>query len=544
MKVLSKIMTFKLIKDGQDGKDGKDGAPGKDGQDGTSPLQNYLHIMYSKYSLGINSQGNSDMSKYPTDDTQYIGITTNTNPTPPQNANQYKWSKFRGEDGKDGEDGEDGSGSNVYIRYSKFPNGINNSENTDMTTYPTHDSLYLGIQVTSGSASSNAKDYTWAKYVGEDGKPGTTGPVIYPAGEWNSSTIYTGENLTKPFVSQGSSYYYLISNRSEKGVSPSTDVAQGKGNWAHMENFSAIITQILFADFAKLGSFVVSGDFLISQKGVDNTGNSSIDYHKFPSGFTPNFMVNGKTGQLLARDGEFRGKVIAESGTIGGFEINDYRLGATAESAQYGNNMYITNNVIYIGKRGNSQEGSRTVHMGSELDNSGITGSIKILDIENSTKNKGIDPDFETCVNMGLYVKVTNADNNVALWSDTGGIVCTGIYGESAKTVYPVTKLEIYPNMGNTFMLDSHVRGDKEVRLPPEDILATRAGYATGVFPVGFCWEFTLIGDSEISTFKVSDIIDFGGNIKTYTLAYGDVLKVMAIKTSNRFMYKAITYTS
>lgn len=68
-----------------------------------------------------------------------------------------------GEKGEAGEAGKDGStGKSVFIRYSENSNG------TNMTEKPTATTKYMGTY--SGTkASSNPSDYSWSRYVGDNG---------------------------------------------------------------------------------------------------------------------------------------------------------------------------------------------------------------------------------------------------------------------------------------------------------------------------------------------------------------------------------------
>jgi len=43
-----------------------------------------------------------------------------------------------------------------------------------------------------------------------------------------------------------------------------SDVPGTSTKWALVDNFGVVMTEALFADFAKLGSFVISGDFFFS----------------------------------------------------------------------------------------------------------------------------------------------------------------------------------------------------------------------------------------------------------------------------------------
>ena len=144
---------------------------------------------------------------------------------------------------------------------------------------------------------------------GKDGKDGKIGPLPYPAGEWQNDIEYIGTDKIKPFVIYNNEYYCLKSNKSVKGENPAFDVANNKGNWLYMEKFQAIVTELLFTKFASLGSFIISGDYMLSQHGVDNNGNPSKEYQNFPDNFHPNFLVDGKTGEMVANNGKFSGSI-------------------------------------------------------------------------------------------------------------------------------------------------------------------------------------------------------------------------------------------
>ena len=73
---------------------GEDGIPGKDGNDGKTL---YTWIKYS------DNEDGSEMYDIPNENTNYIGISTNNeSQTESTNKEDYRWSKFKGEDGVDG----------------------------------------------------------------------------------------------------------------------------------------------------------------------------------------------------------------------------------------------------------------------------------------------------------------------------------------------------------------------------------------------------------------------------------------------------------
>lgn len=118
-----------------------------------------------------------------------------------------------------------------------------------------------------------------ASLQGESGPRGKTGPMAYLAGEYDSTVNY-GALLTDtrcPVVhyvdGTTDQYWYPTAGYRGAGYAPST--ANG---WAQADRFEMVVTKVLFTQFAKLGGFVVSGDYMLSQYGelVDATGN------KFP----------------------------------------------------------------------------------------------------------------------------------------------------------------------------------------------------------------------------------------------------------------------
>lgn len=172
---------------------------------------------------------------------------------------------------------------------------------------------------------------------GQKGTDGATGRMYYPAGEYNAQTTYTRTATACPMVHYKVSgetveYWYLNAD-SSAGTAPS-DTA---GNpWKKAENFGMVITEALFAAFAKLGSFIVSGDFFFSQYGIlftsssDTTGtvvntlgqtyNGQSCYTYFRSAdpmaekpsvnqypkFRPTKVINALTGQEYMAGGNVR----------------------------------------------------------------------------------------------------------------------------------------------------------------------------------------------------------------------------------------------
>lgn len=107
---------------------------------------------------------------------------------------------------------------------------------------------------------------------GAPGSPGAPGRIFYSMGEWKSSACpYTRTDLLVPLVHYGDqwnanleiygNYYYLDADSSS--AQPGTS---GSG-WELANDFGVVIMQALFANFAKLGKGIFSGDYLFSMNG-------------------------------------------------------------------------------------------------------------------------------------------------------------------------------------------------------------------------------------------------------------------------------------
>ena len=118
--------------------------------------------------------------------------------------------------------------------------------------------------------------------------------MLVPAGEYSGQTEYTRTDRVTPLVHRkvtgvGSEYWYLDA---DTNVSGGTHIAPSDSNtsvWKRAENFEVLLTRMLFADFARLGSFIVYGNYFLSQYGVlvDGSGNETlVDESNFNASLT------------------------------------------------------------------------------------------------------------------------------------------------------------------------------------------------------------------------------------------------------------------
>lgn len=158
------------------------------------------------------------------------------------------------------------------------------------------------------------EDITAAPENGSKGDTGDPGPMFYPAGKWERFTTYERTKELCPFVlydtgnPQTDLYYYpktegVISGSSENKT-PNLDP-----KWKAMNYFEVVQTKMLFARMGLLGSAVFYDDYMFSQHGIDESGNSTTDYSGFPNSFTPNLKLNLRTGELYGRNVNLEGSL-------------------------------------------------------------------------------------------------------------------------------------------------------------------------------------------------------------------------------------------
>lgn len=183
--------------------------------------------------------------------------------------------KVKGETGSRGEDGEPGR---VGLPGKDGKDGQDGH------------SPYVGENGNWWEWSYAIMDYidTRVKAVGTDGIQGAT---PYPHGSWAGNIDYTRDKITAPYVEYMGDYYLLTKEGTFTNVLPTnTNV------WTKFKNFAFMYTEILLADFAKVGSAIFVGDNMISQHGVDKNGNPSTNYHLYPENFIPNYDTNLRQG--------------------------------------------------------------------------------------------------------------------------------------------------------------------------------------------------------------------------------------------------------
>lgn len=284
---------------------------------------------------------------------------------------------------------------------------------------------------------------------GINGKDGKDGIMVYPAGNYSADTTYIADNETSPVVAYEGNYYRLIRGKSYHGAAmpenrrnPAEDVANGGNDarWQLFEKFNAVFADVIMASFAKLGGAVFYGDYMFSQSGTLNYSEvSGVDadgkayYRKFTDGvtpgtFIPNLMLNFVTGEIKAAKGNIKGRIEANSGKIGGFEIGEGRIGVDKGTDN--------NNGNYVGENGMSLYPSFILFRDNERKIFSAVGSNVLPPSSGIAALARFEHNEETIgTNYGIIIDVSGAWNNIAV-SAKGNIVTNNVNTEyGVKTI-------------------------------------------------------------------------------------------------------------
>lgn len=334
--------TFTSSKDGEQGPQGEPGEPGT------------TYYTWIKYADSVGSDGYpSSMYDKPTDTTRYIGIAYNkTVKTESNTPEDYVWTLIRGKDGVDGTsfrvkgECEEVCDMDAYMYEIEKVSGKvyliddYDSDEPDAKAFRWDGSSSEDLGAQDGDAYIKASNKVlfvkdggvWRSLgtvqgpkgdpgpPGPPGQQGSVGPIGYPAGKWNKNTTYTKTDTISPYVEHNGSYWLLIAD-SDKGTEPTADNDEV---WKLIPNYQAFFVNLFFANFAKLASAVISGDYQLSQYGLLN-GVESTEYQKFtgPSGnFIPNLLMDFYKGELWAQKCHITGEVNATSGRFTNCQVD------------------------------------------------------------------------------------------------------------------------------------------------------------------------------------------------------------------------------
>lgn len=252
--------------------------------------------------------------------------------------------------------------------------------------------------------------------------------IAYPAGRYDPNTSYVCTEAAGPFVEQDGQYYAMYKQGtwlgSSIGRTPKEDYAQygSDATWRLMDKYKALIVEMLFSDYAKLGSAIFLGDYMFSQYGIRN-GTQSNAYQNFDpnnlDAFRPNIFVDWLKGHIEALSGYFAGDLSCKSMKL--------QLSDAPEGTVY-NNYLITNSNVFDRKF-------------PKLDN-GVVRSFEMI-IPLMTRSPypydftGEDSTVYFCVKGNRFEKMGKV---ISLYNIQGTKFTVVGFGESGKTYW-----NIYP---------------------------------------------------------------------------------------------------
>lgn len=256
------------------------------------------------------------------------------------------------------------------------------------------------------------------------GAPGHTGRFYYFAGAYDGTPgHYRIEETQAPYVKVGTKFYMLDLGGVEPGTIPyaATEApSDSSTEWTLMQSaFAYYIAQAFFGENAYLGSFIINGDWMISQCGIlkyytssaqtlivtsDNCNTkvgSGVPYSYFknsdPTGndtpitdaesswrFIPSFAVDGKTGKTYQNDAYVKGTINATSGVISG-TVN---VGTTGNKMQIYADETLFGNQKTSGIRGLDTNGKVVLNLGFAELNGATNPSLSLKGTQAFTQHE------------------------------------------------------------------------------------------------------------------------------------------------------------
>lgn len=337
------------------------------------------------------------------------------------------------------------------------------------------------------------------------GEQGAQGRLAYPAGIFNADTTYVCTSEKAPVVYYGEKYYVMVKTGSYRGSTavyktPAADVAYNtEPYWSLMSDYAAVFAEILFANFAKLGSAVFYGDYMFSQNGtlngreVSGVDASGVAYYKqFKDGvtsgtFIPNLMLNLLTGEVIANNATIKGTIDATAGKIGGFKIGNGYIGVDAKLGEDGGSEGMSLFPEFI-KFANS-DWSQVAMIGTNVMPASAGYPVVARFINKYSSVLG--------TNYGVLVSVSGALRNIAL-AGTGNIIT-----DTLMSSYKMKTVTLKANTVTTETFDSNVwvvkctTSGSHIALPRRSEVQGQLGIASST---PFSVRITILGDASTTT--------------------------------------------
>ena len=496
--------------------------------------------------------------------------------------------------------------SNLYLYFEKADGSVSQvpagdisvSDNQFTTTCQNganySNEVLLGVRFNIDNVIKARESIQVVKY-GTNGQSitGHTGRFFYYAGDYSGTPgSYAMQETQGPYVkvTNGANLEFWMLDF--KGVEPASFPARAteapsdqSTQWTKMSSQQQYyIARAFFGPYAHFGSFIINGDWMISQYGtlVDSSGtktivnaynvdtlfNGKVPYAWFdptdptagtaPSSgqykFVPNFAVDGLAGKTYQNDayirgevhatsGEFTGKVTAQSGNIGGFTIDTDRL--------YNSNW---NAGIEI------NHDSKTVKIGKNAKGESYSEDAIIRAENNKAKSTTSDT-----YNTALYLRASGAKYNYAFYGEGNGVLNGLVFGYKVQLVEiptgtGVRHVSLTLNGGSTFIITGNHSGNTVfVDMPTLSEVKNCLGIQPNDNSTRFAIEITILNQSPYNAnvlgFRNTEdsgntgaqypyLLNNDGNEDqgAYQTARGDVFKIVLtnyVYMNNEYCYGA-----
>ena len=163
--------------------------------------------------------------------------------------------------------------------------------------------------------------------LGKQGIQGVNGAFPYDRGVYKSgnSYVWNQNRRDKIIYKIGNTYYNFLVKNYGATVTAAPTSASGDSNWEAMQKFESLVTDTFFADGANIAGL------MFKLKGYTSAGipYGEVQSQNTDGHGTPMLYMNTQTGYFHCGIADITGSVTANSGKIGGWNINGNNLECT-----------------------------------------------------------------------------------------------------------------------------------------------------------------------------------------------------------------------
>lgn len=238
-------------------------------------------------------------------------------------------------------------------------------------------------------------------------------------------------------------------------------------------------------------------------------------------------------GSVEAKNGVFRGKIEATSGTIGGFEIGENRIGSTATQSGDGGGLAIYEDFFRVGGR------NGYVFFGDNVVAASTGGAFSAAGrIVNNKPNTGAEWGFESA-NYGLIISVSGGTQNYGIESDAPLKAPTFIGTRLCNLHIAGSSYQIDFAQSNRFRLFATQRFS--INLPNEQSVARM--FSLSELPVEFSTVFMIRVAPGSQRVVLNGIYNQNEDLSNIEMAPGDSI-ILEVSKIDGFRYNLINLTT